>query len=179
MPKNNEAEALTEFIKLLTDHQSVMRGYIRTLLPNASDIRDVLQNTNIILWEKRSDFKMGTNFKAWALTTARFRSLEHRKKMKKHDILVFDDDLVDLLSTPEKVVPSDQLEFKQVALEDCLSRLQSRDQDLIKARYFSNTNLEEYASQDGRSHGALRVTLNRLRVKLRDCIDKKTTLRAI
>lgn len=177
MAKQNDAEALTEFIKLLTDHQSVMRGYIRTLLPNASDIRDVLQNTNIVLWEKRSDFKMGTNFKAWALTIARYRSLEHRKKMKKNDILVFDDDLVEILSAPPKSNHPPQLELKLIALEDCLSQLPARDHELIKARYFTNTNLEDYAPQDGRSHGALRVALNRLRIKLRDCIDKKIPLR--
>lgn len=172
--KQKEAVEFTEFIKQLTDHQSVIRGYIRTLLPNASDIRDVLQNTNIVLWEKRSDFKAGTNFKAWALTHARYRALEHRKKMKNNHILVFDDDLIELLSTPDEAVPPEQLESKHIALEQCMSTLPAADRNLIHARYFQNINLESYAQVDGRSHGSLRVTLNRLRLKLRSCIDKKT-----
>ena len=35
---------LGQFVQLLTDHQAVIRGYIRVLIPNDSDIRDVLQN---------------------------------------------------------------------------------------------------------------------------------------
>ena len=50
--KKTKPEPLSEFITLLTEHQPVLRGYIRSLLPNASDIQDVLQNTNIVLWER-------------------------------------------------------------------------------------------------------------------------------
>ncbi len=168
----NDAAELSQFVGQLTDHQSMMRGYIRTLIPNASDIRDVLQNTNIVLWERRAEFKHGSNFKAWAFTIARYRALEHRKKMRKDNQLVFDDALLELLSSPDQST-SEHQERKQIALVDCLSSLKKKDRDLIQARYFQNTTLEHYAKTDGRSYGSLRVILNRLRIALRQCIDTK------
>ncbi|MFC4992632.1 sigma-70 family RNA polymerase sigma factor [Rubritalea tangerina] len=172
---SNDATELAQFVSQLTDHQSVIRGYIRTLIPNASDIRDVLQNTNIALWERRSEFKTGTNFKAWAFTIARYRALEHRRAMRKDKDLVFDDELIDLLSSPSTDFSAAQHERKQVALDSCLQQLKDKDRNLIHARYFQNANLEEYAKIDGRSYGSIRVILNRLRITLRNCVDAKTS----
>jgi len=33
-----------------------MRSYIISLLPGSPDVRDVLQEVNIVLWEKMNDF---------------------------------------------------------------------------------------------------------------------------
>ncbi len=49
--------------------------YTRTLLPNAENARDVLQETNIVLWRKRNEFKPGTDFVAWACKVAYYQAL--------------------------------------------------------------------------------------------------------
>lgn len=164
---------LSEFVTLLTDHQALLRGYIRTLIPNASDIRDVVQNTNLFLWEHREDFEPGTSFKAWAFSVARFRSMDHRKKMKKEHCLVFDDKLIDLIAQVPDGLDIEASECQHWALDKCLSELKPKDQKLITARYTNRVPLEAYARHDGRSPGSLRVILNRLRLALRQCIDKK------
>jgi DNA-directed RNA polymerase specialized sigma24 family protein len=65
------------------------------------------------------------------------------------------------------------LKKSHAALDHCLSKLKPRDRDLIVARYGSPATLGEYASQDGRSAGSLRVILNRLRSLLRLCIAER------
>ena len=41
-----------EFVSLLTDHQEVIRAYIITQIPGCSEVRDILQEVNMLLWEK-------------------------------------------------------------------------------------------------------------------------------
>ena len=60
------------FVELLTQHQRKLYGYIYTLVPNATDSDDLLQETNLVLWKKRSEYKLGTNFMAWACRIAFF-----------------------------------------------------------------------------------------------------------
>lgn len=164
---------LTEFVRLLTDHQAAIRGYIRVLIPNEFDIRDVLQNTNLFLWEERDTFVAGSNFKAWAFAVARFRAMEHIKKLKQQNRLVFDSQLIELLDADSHEPWSDSMEREFNALEHCLQLLSTKDRALIDARYASRTPLAEYAARDGRSEASLRVILCRLRGILRGCIDKQ------
>lgn len=164
---------LSDFVTQLTNIQVVLRGYIYTMIPNVSDIRDVLQNTNLYLWEHRDDFEKGTNFKAWAFSVARYRCFEHRNKMKKEGLKVFDEQLINLIEDAQYDWDASKSERKHHALAVCLTKLKAKDKDLITARYSTKTPLNEYSQYDGRSPGSLRVVLNRLRTVLRQCIDKK------
>lgn len=170
-PDKHNPEDQQEFVRLLTEHQAVLRGYIRSMIPNASDIWDVAQNTNLALWERRGTFEHGTNFRAWAFTIARYRALEHRKKAQRDQGLMFDDQIMNLLDQTPHDWDAARLESKHRALEACLGKLKPKDRALITARYSSRTPLTEYSKHDGRSPGSLRVILNRLRNQLRGCID--------
>ena len=64
-----------EFVAELTNHQTSMLAYIRSLAPGSSGARDLLQEVNITLWQKRESFELGTNFKAW-------RSEEHTSELQ-------------------------------------------------------------------------------------------------
>ena len=60
-------------------------------MPGCSEVRDIQQEVNILLWEKMDQFKLGTNFGAWACTVAYYKVLDYRKKQKKNGFLVFSD----------------------------------------------------------------------------------------
>jgi RNA polymerase sigma-70 factor (ECF subfamily) len=53
---------IQQFVALLTDHQETLRSYIISQLPGSPDVRDVLQEVNITLWERRDDFEGGVQF---------------------------------------------------------------------------------------------------------------------
>lgn len=167
-PDHSASAELAEFVQLLTGHQALLRGYIRALIPSASDVGDVLQNTNLALWQRRKEFVPGSNFKAWAFTLARYRALEHRRALRRDRRLVFDDELLDLLAkTAESGLDAERLNRRRHALNHCLKQLKDRDRALLASRYAGGCTLEEYALADGRSPGSLRVILNRLRTLLR------------
>lgn len=176
-PDKPTSPELAEFVRLLTEHQAALRGYIRALIPSASDVGDVLQNTNLALWERRRDFVPGSNFKSWAFTLARYRALEHRRALRRDHRLVFDDELLDLLAkTAGHGFDADSLERKRLALNHCLKQLKSKDRALLASRYSGDCTLGEYSLADGRSPGSLRVILNRLRTILRRCVEDRLAL---
>ncbi|SHK47366.1 RNA polymerase sigma-70 factor, ECF subfamily [Rubritalea squalenifaciens DSM 18772] len=161
-----------EFVCLLTEHQSALWAYIITLMPGSPDVADVLQKTNLVLWTKQEEFSLGTNFKAWAFQIARFQVLAHLKKNKRLSWMVFEEDLLDTVAE-ESGAALDASTGKLSYLDSCMQQLSAEDQQLLRYRYQSESNLAEYAAKSGRSVSSLSVTLHRLRVALRNCINRK------
>lgn len=164
--------ASEEFVRELTDHQTSMLAYIRSLAPGNSGARDVLQEVNITLWQKRDCFELGTNFKAWAFQTIRYHILNHRRKLILKGWLVFDDDLIERVGAEEELDP-DALEERHLALRGCLAKLRQKDRDLLHHRYATNSSLNVYAVATRRSSGTLKAILFNLRGALRKCIEKE------
>ena len=82
-----------EFVSQIARHQSALHAYIISLMPGVDGVDDVLQETNLVLWEKRRTFEPGSNFRAWACAIARFRVMGHRRKLARLGFQLLDDDL--------------------------------------------------------------------------------------
>lgn len=96
----------------------------------------------------------GTKFKAWCFAIARFRVMEHRKRLQREHKLMFSPELTDMLG--EVGTAGMRIRWKQSsALEACLENLRDKDRALIAARYETRTPLAEYAKTDGRSEPSL------------------------
>ncbi len=162
-------------VSLLTQNQSALRLYVESLMPGDSHGDDVAQETNTIIWEKRGDFEIGTNFKAWAFSIARFQVRKYRFKQAKDARLVFCEELEEMIAE-EMTDQLDDLSEHHVALQACLQKLKPVDRDLINHRYFKKTSLKEYAAKVGRSIGGLKVTLHRIRNRLLICVEKRIAL---
>ena len=64
------ADSELQFVTLLTSHQGRLFAYVLSLVGDADQARDVMQETNAVLWQKSADFEIGTNFSAWMIKTA-------------------------------------------------------------------------------------------------------------
>ena len=158
-----------EFVGQIARHQATLHAYIISLMPGADGVDDVLQETNLVLWEKRKTFEPGTNFRAWACAVARFKAMGHRRKLARLGFQLFDDDLAEQLAVECEAEP-EEFDDRLRALNTCLGRLQDKERQLIEHRYFSDSNLDEFAVQSGRSADSLRVSLFRIRAALKKCI---------
>ena len=98
LSKRKDPKELQAFIKLLTEHQANLRAFIVSLMLGSPDVADVLQETNVILWQKRDKFEIGTNFIAWSFQIARYEVHHQRERARRHDKVMFSEELVDLLS---------------------------------------------------------------------------------
>lgn len=162
---------LQAFVKQLLAHQTALRAYIVSLMPGSDDAEDVLQDVNVVLWEKMNDFEDGTNFRAWVFAVARIAIKAKFRDNKRHLSPSVDAELIQAIDEVwNKSAPQDTSR-KQRALDRCLEQLKQKDRDLIKARYTKGTNLEIHAQEVGRSADSLRTTLSRARAKLRDCVQ--------
>ncbi len=172
---NLDAAQQAEFVGQIARHQAALHAYIISLMPGADGVDDVLQETNLVLWEKRKTFEPGTNFRAWACTIARFKVMGHRRKMAQLGLQLFDDELAEQLAVECEAEP-EEFDERLRALETCLGRLQQPERGLIDHRYFSGSTLDEYATKCGRPVESLRVSLFRIRAALKNCITGEITI---
>ncbi len=172
MGEKNKPEELQAYVTLMTSNQGRLRVFIRSLLPGSPDVDDVLQNTNIVLWTKRGEFKHGTNFLAWAFKITRLQVMSQHKRNKRDGKLVFSDRFLEYLveSAPTNRPYNRILD----ALDRCLARLSPSQRNIVNARYERGQSLEQHAEKTGRSAGSLRIKLHRIRESLKGCI--KNTL---
>ncbi|MCA8988566.1 MAG: sigma-70 family RNA polymerase sigma factor [Planctomycetaceae bacterium] len=167
-PQEQEAA----FVAQLTQHQLALQHYIRSLLPGEKLVADVVQQANAKIWEKRTDFQPGTNFKAWVFSIARYEVLNHRKQQVRESRLIFSAELEQVIES-ELAAEDNGLILKQDALRECLKKMRQQDQQLLLQRYASSETLQEYANSIGRSLNGLRVRLHRLRTALQLCIQQR------
>ena len=171
MPDSNRSDFETSFVAQLTEQQLALQMYVRSLIPGDPAAIDVAQQANALIWEKRSDFELGTNFKAWAFSVARYEVLNYRKRQARDSRLVFSGEL-------EKIIESELAEKdlgvpqRHHALRECLGKLRTKDRQLLLRRYSNRGTLAEFAESVGRSLGGLKVTLHRLRASLLTCIER-------
>ncbi len=103
-----QTESEKQFVSLLTQYQADICGYIMSLMAGNNEAHDVLQETNVILWDKREHFELGTNFKAWAFAIARFTTMNYQKKRRRLATrLEFSDSLIEKISYEAPVALTD------------------------------------------------------------------------
>lgn len=171
MESTRQSEHESRLVALLTEIQLPLLQYVRSLLPGDPSARDVAQQANATIWTKRADFELGTNFKAWAFSIARFEVLNHRKQQARDARLVFSQELEETIGQELADAGSD-LDRWHTALQACLRKMRPADRELILHRYAKTGTLAEYADRVGRSVGGLKVTLHRLRNALLDCMKR-------
>ena len=164
--ENNE-----EFVIELTNCQSQLRAYIYTLTNGSDHMMDIVQETNLELWRKSSEWQSGTNFVAWAVTIARFKTLSHFRD-KSRDRHVFDPDIMEMLAdSVEEIIG--EVPQRQIALKSCISKLTSDQQGILKARYFQGQSVKAVSEQFDRSEDGIKSLMRRVRNNLRNCIDQE------
>ena len=166
----HDATKQAEFVGQITRHQTMLRAYIISLMPGMDGVEDVLQETNVVLWEKRATFQPGTNFRAWACAVARFEVKTHRRKLLRLGKVVLDEDLAEQLAEHCEAPPG-EVDDRLRALDRCLDRLREKERQLVEHRYYSKLPLEEFAARCERPVESLRVSLFRIRAALKKCIS--------
>ena len=167
---NSDQNSPADKIRQISLHQASLLAYILAMHPNRSDALDILQETNVILWQKIGEFREGTNFKAWAFRIAYLQTLAHFKRIKRGNWLGFSSELVETLANEAEPLLAD-FEQRHQALRQCVEKLPDKDREIVRAHYESELPLAEVGAEVGRSVGALKQVLFRVRRTLRSCIE--------
>ena len=72
-----------EFERLVRENQSGLLAFLLSLTGNLPDSEDLVQECVTLLWRKFDEFEAGSNFGAWARTTAFFLFRNQIRKASK------------------------------------------------------------------------------------------------
>jgi len=107
--------------KLFVQHMPQLRAFVLSLMPDFSQVDDIIQDAFLTVTAKAADFQEGTNFKAWVFTIARFRVLKAMNAMDRA-FLPLSEDVIEKLAAaiPDQASGYDR---KLSLLEQCLKKL--------------------------------------------------------
>jgi len=158
-----------EFVRLFSQHERGLYGYILSLVPNIAEADEVSQETNLLLWKEFNRSDPIRDFGAWARTIAYYQVLAYRKAASR-ERLQFDTELLDVLAD-RAAARWDELVARQSCLMDCLSQLSAIKQQIIRLYYRFDMTAKAIAEQLGRRVASVEKTLVRSRLALHDCIE--------
>ncbi len=157
-----------ELVQQLTACQTRLYGFILTQIPSRERAQDVLQETNLVIWEKADEFAPGTNFWAWASQIARLRVLGYYRDAGR-DRHVFSETVLDQLAALGEEISGDEAHRR--ALRACLKKLTQQQAELIRERYYRSQSVLAIAESKGQSLSAVKMALYRVRRSLLSCIE--------
>jgi RNA polymerase sigma-70 factor (ECF subfamily) len=153
----------------MMDAQRPLYVYVSSLMGGISEADDVLQEVNLVLWRKMSEFTItpgdrsagASSFLAWAYRIARFQVMAHLKKLAR-DRRVFRDDVLDRIAAhAQRREPGreDRIEL----LDRCLEKLPARQREYLELRYRQGLTVPEIADRLSTTHDTVLVMLCRAR----------------
>ena len=167
---NNGIDDYQLFLKLYLANEKRINGYVRAIIPNWSDVDDVVQEIATVMWSKFIEFEKDTNFTAWALKIAHFQVLNYYK-MRKNNKLYFSEDTISALSE-NLTSKRPRIDERLSILKKCLQKLSSDELLLIQMRYEPGSSTKSVSRQTGQELHLLYRFLNKIHAKLLLCIRR-------
>ena len=165
-------------VRLLSQHQRWLFGYLTALLGNPSDAEDVMQEVCVVMWQKHEQFQLGTNFVSW-LSVIAYHQVQKFWREKKKQRMFLNVELMDQLA---QAMPNEfeLLEARRRALADCASDLRDTDRQLLGQCYGNrNVTAKLVAEELGRPSDTVYKALNRIRKALFECINRKVSAEGV
>ncbi len=164
-----------EFVGLLSEHDRGVMLFILSLVPNWADAEEIHQETNIKLWQEFGKFQSGSDFGKWARTIARYQVLAFIKR-EQRNWLRMNQQAMDLVATKVAVM-ADQEKTRPVMLAECVEELSSSSRKLVRLHYTVGKKIRDIARELKCTPDAVYKTLQRVRLELRRCVDRKLSER--
>jgi len=167
-----ETTSTETFVRLFMDSQDAVYAYILSLVPQASDAQDVLQETAVALWSKKDEYDAKEPFIPWAIRFAYFQVLSFRVRQRRRSgTVLFSDEVVSALAD-EHASHQSVIESRREALEQCMEKMPPAGRQLLRQRYEGEGTMKEIAARAQMKVGTLYKRLERLRQQLLDCITR-------
>ena len=159
-----------ELVQLIAKGQLRLHAFLWSLLGRSTDVDDVLQEVNVVLWRKRESLRPGSDFFAWAFEIARLQVLAHRGRKARRGELFDTALLAEIAATAES--ESAEYNRREAALQNCLQKLPPAQRELITRRYQPGITVNGLAAELGKSAKAVSESMRRIRESLRQCIER-------
>ena len=167
-----DQSVLEEIARSWTRAQPLVAAFISVAVTDFHDAQDVLQEVAaaVISGTRRPDFSI-VSFNGWVLGIARNKIADHFGKSGR-SLILLDGEILDQLAAAYADSSHDW--SRQIdAMGRCIQSMRGPARQILELRYKSGLSSEAIAGQLGRSPSAIRMTLMRLRITLRECIENR------
>ena len=161
---------------LFVQHLPALRGFVLSLVSNFNLVDDIVQETFITVTSKAGNFERGTNFRAWAWTIARFKTLQMLEEIRPGEGIARPgcDRRIVRPRIRRRMVRRRMLRH----LSGCIAELAPKARQSIELRYMQAHRPPEIARLMGWTVDAVHVALARARVVLRGCVTRRVAAQA-
>lgn len=160
-------------------YQDALTSYAYGLLQDWSLAQDAVQETFIVLQKKHAEFRPGANVFTWARQILRFEAL-NLLRSRRREACFGDEELFALVEQQfEKHLDAEAvaaLEARKAALQQCMAQLDADSLSLLLGFYKDAFSCERLGELHRKSVNAVRLSLSRLRAKLRECVRRRMAL---
>jgi RNA polymerase sigma-70 factor (ECF subfamily) len=165
---NNEKNE--QFLSLFMRNQKRIYGFIASLVPNAVDSDDLMQETMMVMWHRFDEFQIGTDFAAWGMAIARRKIMKYRASRAGKSLLFSEEAIQSIMQCDENL--GGKTSDYMVALQQCLNKLENKDRQVIRLRYEEETSTQKLADVIGTTMANVYKILSRIHLLLGRCVSK-------
>ena len=159
---------------VVAEYQARLRAFLAGYVPKAEWVDDLAQQAFVSAYQGLSGFQIGTDFYAWLRSIAynhlraELERTNRRKRLEK-------DYLVELgaAELQGRLDRDGEDEESVDALRDCVRLLSGNARALIQGYYAEGLSLSAIGARIGRKADSLKVSLFKIRARLKECIEGK------
>lgn len=156
--------------------QPAVSAFVLSLARDFQYRDDVLQETAVAVLESFHRYNPEQSFVGWAIGIARNQVRLHFRRLGR-ERLVFDSEAIDALSHAFSQEPESDRRLDYLA--DCFSELDQKSRELCRLRYECDRKPAAMGELLGMGANAVAKALQRVRQKLRDCIEGKARVAGV
>jgi RNA polymerase sigma-70 factor (ECF subfamily) len=162
---------LREATRQWTTALPTVSAFVTSLVRDFQQRDEILQETAVAVMESFHRYDPSKSFIAWAIGIARNQAFLLFRDQKRRAV-VFDAGAIDALAQAflEKASTDERLDH----LADCLDGLEQRSREMCRLRYELDLKPAAIGERLGMAANAVAKALQRIRDRLRQCIERKT-----
>ena len=160
---------LEQFTKQWSSSERVIRLYLNSAIYNRADAQDVLQRVALCAYQKYDEYDASQSFQGWLFGIAKFEVLGYFRNLGRNPEVIdseISERLADNMEDQSEAISREDDERRE-KLEQLLTQLPEKAQELVRLRFFENREYDEIASLLNTNEGAVRTALSRIIAKLR------------
>ena len=160
---------LEQFTKQWSASERVIRLYLNSAIYNRADAQDVLQRVALCAYQKYDEYDASQSFQGWLFGIAKFEVLGYFRNLGRNPEVIdseISERLADNMEDQSEAISREDDERRE-KLEQLLTLLPEKAQELVRLRFFENREYDEIARLLNTNEGAVRTALSRIIAKLR------------
>jgi RNA polymerase sigma-70 factor (ECF subfamily) len=164
-------------IAMLMAERDRLYAYIWAIVGDVHLAEDVFQEVSLFVIEKRPEVVEPDQFRVWLRRTARYKSLEAVRRVKKSPVALSDSVLEMLEDSWDRYDSTSDVCLVEL-LHECMQTLTPNGQQMITLRHVEGLHSREIAEKLGRQVESVYQAIARAHQRLMECVRSKLPVKA-